>query len=108
MPEAVTKPVWVWTAGAVEPVRCGSFTWREGLGAFTYDRDFMASDGATPLDPVNLPFTRALRPHPCVGRRSGNIVSRRPQVGMCSSTKPLAGAARGNPRIQPRILTLPN
>ena len=63
MPEAVTKPVWVWTAGAVEPVRCGSFTWREGLGEFTYDRDFMASDGATPLDPVNLPFTRALRPH---------------------------------------------
>jgi serine/threonine-protein kinase HipA len=63
MSDAVTKPVWVWTAGAVEPVRCGSFTWREGLGEFTYDRDFMFSDGATPLDPVNLPFTRALRPH---------------------------------------------
>ena len=57
MPEAVTKPVWVWTAGAVEPVRCGAFTWREGLGEFTYDREFIASDGATPLDPV-----RAVRP----------------------------------------------
>ena len=70
MPEAVTKPVWVWTAGAVEPVRCGSFTWREGLGEFVYDRDFMAKGGATPLDPVNLPFTRALRLHRETRRRT--------------------------------------
>ena len=63
MPEAVSRPVWVRTSGAVEPMRCGAFTWREGMGEFTCDRDFMASDGGTPLDPVTLPFTRALRPH---------------------------------------------
>lgn len=59
----VSKPVWVWASGATEPARCGVFTWREGLGEFTYDRDYAAQPGAVPLDPVNLPFTRAARPH---------------------------------------------
>jgi serine/threonine-protein kinase HipA len=63
MADSVTKPVWVWPAGAVEPVRCGSFTWRAGLGEFAYDPDYMVSAGAKPLDPVNLPFSRAKRPH---------------------------------------------
>ncbi len=63
MAEPVTKPVWAWPAGAVEPIRCGSFTWRDGMGEFAYDREYMSRPAATPLDPVNLPFTRALRPH---------------------------------------------
>lgn len=63
MTDSVTKPVWCWLPGAVEPTRCGTFTWREGLGEFVYDSDFMAQDGAGPLDPVNLPFSRSKRPH---------------------------------------------
>lgn len=63
MPDRVTKPVWVWPVGAVEPVRCGSFSWREGLGEFAYDRQYMDSEDATALDPVGLPFMRKLRPH---------------------------------------------
>lgn len=59
----VTKPVWVWPPGAIWPVRCGTFTWREGLGEFAYDREYMAITGNVPLDPANLPFTRSLRPH---------------------------------------------
>lgn len=31
MAASVTKPVWVWLPRGVEPVRCGSFSWREGL-----------------------------------------------------------------------------
>lgn len=62
MADPVTKPVWVWPAGAVQPVRCGTFTWREGLGEFAYEREYMDLAGATPLDPVNLPFSRSRRP----------------------------------------------
>lgn len=58
-----TKPVWVWPSGAVRPVRCGVFVWREGLGLFTHDRDYLARGGALPLDPVNLPCSRSARPH---------------------------------------------
>lgn len=63
MADPVTKPVWVWPPAATEPMRCGTFTWREGLGEFAYDREYMGIAGTVPLDPVNLPFTRALRPH---------------------------------------------
>lgn len=63
MADPVTKPVWVWPPAAVEPVRCGTFTWREGLGEFAYDRKYMDVAGTVALDPVNLPFTRSLRPH---------------------------------------------
>ena len=62
MAELESKPVWVWPTGSTEPVRCGTFAWREGLGEFRYEPDFMGSAGAMPLDPVNLPFTRSTRP----------------------------------------------
>ncbi len=63
MADPIAKPVWVWPAGTTQPVRCGTFTWKEGLGEFVYEREYMGLAGAAPLDPVNLPFTRSTRPH---------------------------------------------
>ena len=62
MADPVTKPVWVWPPAAIEPLRCGTFTWREGLGEFAYDHEYMDVAGTVPLDPANLPFTCSLRP----------------------------------------------
>ena len=57
-----SKPVWVWLPGKTEPVRCGTFAWRVGLGQFVYDRDYLAGVGALALDPVRLPLSRSTRP----------------------------------------------
>lgn len=57
------KPVWVWLPGEVEPVQCGMFKWKDGLGEFSYDTDYRDRRGSLPLDPTTLPFTRSPRPH---------------------------------------------
>ncbi|QDQ81851.1 type II toxin-antitoxin system HipA family toxin [Paraburkholderia megapolitana] len=56
------RPVWVWLPGHVAPVRCGTFEWSPGLGRFSYSEDYRKHDGALPLDPINLPFTRSQKP----------------------------------------------
>lgn len=57
-----SKPVWAWLPGAAAPVRCGSFTWRPGLGQFTYDAAWREAPGAFALDPVSMPWSRSARP----------------------------------------------
>jgi serine/threonine-protein kinase HipA len=59
---ADSKPVWVWLPSEAEPVRCGTFTWRPGLGQFTYDPAYRDRPDARPLDPIRLPFSRSTRP----------------------------------------------
>lgn len=55
------KPVWVWLPEQAKPVRCGTLTLIEGVGTFKYDPEYQARADALALDPLNLPFTRALR-----------------------------------------------
>lgn len=57
-----SKPVWVWLAGSSQPVRAGTFTLENGVGTYSYDQRYMELPDSFALDPVNLPFTRRLRP----------------------------------------------
>lgn len=57
----ISKPVWAWLPGSAEPVRCGTFSWRPGIGEFVYDPAYPTLAKAFPLDPGLLPFSRASR-----------------------------------------------
>ena len=57
--EMKSKPVWVWLPGETEPVRCGTFSWRVGLGQFVYDRDYLCGGDALALDPVRIPLSQS-------------------------------------------------
>ncbi|WGS48650.1 type II toxin-antitoxin system HipA family toxin [Paraburkholderia sp. D15] len=56
------RPVWVWLPGQTTPTECGTFEWSPGLGRFAYAEHYKESDGALPLDPINLPFSRSQKP----------------------------------------------
>lgn len=56
------RPVWVWLPEAVTPVQCGTFAWSPGLGKFAYSDAYKAQGNALPIDPINLPFSRAVKP----------------------------------------------
>jgi hypothetical protein len=56
------RPVWVWLPEAVTPVQCGTFAWSPGLGKFAYSDAYKAHGNALPIDPINLPFSRAVKP----------------------------------------------
>ena len=56
-----SKPVWVWLPGKPQPVRAGVLTLENKVASFAYDEDYLEAKGALPLDPANLPFTRAQR-----------------------------------------------
>ncbi|WP_321801563.1 type II toxin-antitoxin system HipA family toxin [Caballeronia sp. J97] len=56
------RPVWVWLPGEVMPVQCGTFRWEPRHGEFAYSANYKMRPNALPVDPVNLPFSRALKP----------------------------------------------
>jgi serine/threonine-protein kinase HipA len=56
-----TKPVWIWLPGSSEPLRCGTFSWRPGLGQFKYDDAYKSRPDAVAIDPQRVPLTRSLR-----------------------------------------------
>ncbi len=58
---AGSKPVWIWLPASGEPLRCGTLSWRPGLGEFRYDDSYKARPDAIALDPVRLPITRSAR-----------------------------------------------
>jgi serine/threonine-protein kinase HipA len=56
-----SKPVWIWLPGRSEPLRCGTFSWRPGLGQFRYDDGYKSRLDAVAVDPQRLPLTRSMR-----------------------------------------------
>lgn len=56
-----SKPAWIWLPGASEPLLCGTFSWRPGLGQFRYDDSYKTRSDAVAIDPVRLPITRSTR-----------------------------------------------
>ncbi|KND61263.1 hipa protein [Candidatus Burkholderia verschuerenii] len=56
------RPVWVWLPGETAPVLCGTFGWSPRLGEFSYSDAYRTRADALPIDPINLPFSRARRP----------------------------------------------
>ena len=58
----LSKPVWVWLPGQVQPVLCGEFTLKNGVGVFNYTDAYRALPQALALDPLHLPLTRSRRP----------------------------------------------
>ena len=58
----LSKPVWVWLPGHVQPVVCGEFTLKNGVGVFNYTDAYRALPQALALDPLHLPLTRSRRP----------------------------------------------
>ena len=58
----LSKPVWVWLPGYVQPVVCGEFTLKNGVGVFNYTDAYRALPQALALDPLHLPLTRSRRP----------------------------------------------
>lgn len=56
------RPVWVWLPGRTQPVQCGTFWWSPGQGKFHYTGAYRELEGALPIDPINLPFTRSRKP----------------------------------------------
>lgn len=57
---AVVTPVWVWLPGRDEPVRAGDLV--NGTGSrFIYRPEYLQTDGALALDPVELRLSRSSR-----------------------------------------------
>ena len=69
--EMKSKPVWAWLPGRTEPVRCGTFSWRVGLGQFVYDRDYLAGGGALDGQVQDPPPGTIERRPPCTPDDSG-------------------------------------
>lgn len=65
----LTKPVWFWLPGHVKPVQAGVFTLEEGLGRFTYAKEYLDRSDSIPVDPYSLP----LRLRGAVETRRGGI-----------------------------------
>lgn len=52
----VTKSVWFWLPGQVQPVQAGMFTLEDGRGRFIYAPEYLSRANGIPLDPYSLPL----------------------------------------------------
>ena len=99
---ATEKPVWVWLPGEVQPVHCGTFSLKAGVGTFHYEPSYRARDNALSLDAFSLPFTRRVRgaKETCQGGLFGVFRDASPEGFGLALLEQLRGSTLADPMLR--------